>query len=55
MIKMEGIQEQMQEEAEKVNAARVELGEAEAGMASLMRRLQTSQVQFDALAAKNFS
>ena len=54
MIKMEGIQEQMQEEAVKVNAARVQLGKAEAGMASLMRCLQTSQVQFDALAVEKF-
>ena len=54
MIKMEGIQELMQEEAVKVNATRLELGEAEVGMASLTRRLQTSQVQFDALAAEKF-
>ena len=38
----------------KVNATRVELGEAEAAMSSLTRRLQTSQLQFDALAAKKF-
>ena len=54
MIKMEGIQEQMQEEAVKVNATRVELGEAEAAMASLTRHLQTSQLQFNTLAAKKF-
>ena len=42
IIKMEGIQEQMQEEAVEVNAIRVELGKAEAAMASLTRGLQTS-------------
>ena len=54
MIKMEGIQEQMQEEAVKVNATRVELDEAEAAMVSLTRHLQTSKLQFDALAAEKF-
>lgn len=53
-IKMEGIQELMEEEAAKVKAARVELGKAEAAMASLTRSLENSQLQFDALAAEKF-